>query len=573
MSEQDPVVQEIDVHINHALSKLILAQYPLRPTYKTYQKALRKNMKFKPIKNEMELDMCIPINNSSKEQTQKLTVRQKPIIKPNSAVGLLKGHNLYLTPLESIVKLTPSFDHIDQLAAEDAKLNEQVEVTIPEIKTVTKKFLSQKLKPAAPKKKEMWTPCDYRPSDHPYTSGQKRSMMNKTCGKGVKGCEFNKETYLNLLIPDEIDVVYTPPPLPCTVTGFGDLKKLCPAKQIQTILKNAKVISFKEISAFLPHVPSALLLTELENSGYLIQGHWVVNSKLMYPDDTKSPLTGVPADVMQKHRDFIMWAFSSYPLIKRENLMKIMKIPPEEVLDILKQVSYMKPYNGWKFKKDYDPVFDTTFQDIMLTQKKKWDDIIQRLYRSLHLKEHKENPVLQIRAELESNTPDTPLISDYKSNEIIQKLSLQNVLDAATLAEITVCLQQCIREASCFRDDVINVLMKYVPHEYCSQLLYEIGEEIGLVAYGVVDEKGSTKPVISFKQPGCLSDKFRMALLKLFSSEYRVTKSVMKESLQRELDCNFTSKAYQLLTANMCINVGQSKSGPWILKINEIIDI
>ena len=47
-------------------------------------------------------------------QTQKLSVHQRPLVKPNSAIGFLKNGKLHLCPLDSIVQMTPSFEHIDK---------------------------------------------------------------------------------------------------------------------------------------------------------------------------------------------------------------------------------------------------------------------------------------------------------------------------------------------------------------------------------------------------------------------------------------------------------------------------
>ena len=66
--EDDPVLHELDVYISKSLGKVLLAQYPLRPTYKPYQNAARESVKVRPVQSEVEVDMVIQNNPNKPKQ-------------------------------------------------------------------------------------------------------------------------------------------------------------------------------------------------------------------------------------------------------------------------------------------------------------------------------------------------------------------------------------------------------------------------------------------------------------------------------------------------------------------------
>lgn len=69
--EEDPVIHELDVYITKSLGKLVLAQYPLRPTYKPYKTAVREGFRVRPVQHEVEVDMKLQTNPSKPPQVSK----------------------------------------------------------------------------------------------------------------------------------------------------------------------------------------------------------------------------------------------------------------------------------------------------------------------------------------------------------------------------------------------------------------------------------------------------------------------------------------------------------------------
>ena len=69
-SDDDEVLHELDVYISSSLGKLLLAQYPLRPTYKPYQNAARESVRMRPVQCELEVDMKIQSNPNKPAQVK-----------------------------------------------------------------------------------------------------------------------------------------------------------------------------------------------------------------------------------------------------------------------------------------------------------------------------------------------------------------------------------------------------------------------------------------------------------------------------------------------------------------------
>eukprot|EP00116_Pleurobrachia_bachei_P007324 sb/3467586/ len=264
----DEVVHEIDVFVMHGLGKLLLTQYPLRPTYKGYTN--RENVRVKPVNRELELEMKLQSTPNQPQQTQKLSVHQRPLIKPNSAIGFLKSRKLHLCPLDSVIQMTPSFDHIDKKVAEEAKLNTKVEK--PEaaaVQSVTRRVMrveTDREKTArlasynnieTERQKESWIPCDYRPLDHPYTQGCRRSIMRD--GTQPPLDTLSREDYMKLLIPRTVG------------DGATEQARLPAATQVEQLLKNAHVLSEREVCDALPGLEPEVVEAELMKCGHLIQ--------------------------------------------------------------------------------------------------------------------------------------------------------------------------------------------------------------------------------------------------------------------------------------------------------------
>lgn len=55
------------------------------------------------------------------------------------------------------------------------------------------------------------------------------------------------------------------------------------------------------------------LLKTLPKVAVLVQGNWIVKSEILYPQGTFSGVSGVPADIMCRARDYVVsnWVFKN----------------------------------------------------------------------------------------------------------------------------------------------------------------------------------------------------------------------------------------------------------------------
>lgn len=579
--EEDPVIHELDVYITKSLGKLVLAQYPLRPTYKPYKTAVREGFRVRPVQHEVEVDMKLQTNPSKPPQVQKLRVSQRPLLKPHSAIGLLKGRELHLTPLDSVLQLIPSFDHIDKRVAEDAKLNEKESDSAPQTQSLTRKFtkvesdrdkalrLSSFESVQQERCKESWVPCDYRPPEHPYTAGQKRAMLNKRDKKGVTGSEVKKSVYLDMLLPRNTSNQYSD----STLVGLRDLPNLAPSAQVEALMKNANVLSFNEICDTLPLLPASQILGDLQNCAHLVQGNWVVASKLVYPKGSKSKQTGVPADLMLRHRDFILYCFVNNCVVMGRHLQTICKIPPVEVEEILKQISVFTAHEGWTFKRPTCPEFAIQHPTVDQSQKTSWNDTYNELYSSLHLKSHRSNPLVEKQRGATEKIPgavstDLTSISKETASEIVEKLQLSGVVDPGTLLELGTIFRELIGQGAVLVRVVERYMSQHLPEQYCKALLNEMCAALRICYISVLTQEGEKEEALGYEKIGTISDKYRRVIFSLFESRYQISKSELRDAIHQQLQTSVTNKEYNSITSVLCDSPTSYKSGHWILKVN-----
>lgn len=117
----------------------------------------------------------------------------------------------------------------------------------------------------------------------------------------VADLNLNCEDYLKYLIdPEAVDESTSGASKRC-------LKSMNLADQIRTILKEARLLQFRHLLSLLPSpVDVQIVLMSIQNVATLVRGNWVVRSDIIYPKETFSAISGVPADVMVRSRDYVV---------------------------------------------------------------------------------------------------------------------------------------------------------------------------------------------------------------------------------------------------------------------------
>nr|XP_019922586.2 DNA-directed RNA polymerase III subunit RPC5 isoform X1 [Crassostrea gigas] len=438
--EEDPVVHEVDVFLSKSLAaNLYLLQYPVRPERMTYDDIDIQTARVKPVQQKLELECAlntrsdhyarskgeqIALNvdgafggnpadsfySSDKMDKQVLTSFSTGEKSGRYAVGIFKDGELHLTPLHAIVQMRPSFSYLDRA---DQKIKTDVgpagdggessQDEEEEVKPVTVKFAHQESEEAKARRmasfdylqkkqqEETWQQLEY----NNINSGRAESRrLQLYAGKADELSEFQLQPgeYLQALMPETDAEQEEKPAMPSNVLSLIQLRTMPLHDQVKTLLTNAKVIRFSQLLALLPQgIEATGVLRSLQQVAVLVQGCWVVKSEILYPKEATSPHSGVSADHLCRGRDYVMWRFTQSRHVTRKDIASIVKLPAEDVKEILEQISRIRVNCGWEFLFSYDSEFTSRYGDIVQRQKMLWDAKYQGLAKQLKIpKEHEK---------------------------------------------------------------------------------------------------------------------------------------------------------------------------------------
>lgn len=104
----------------------------------------------------------------------------------------------------------------------------------------------------------------------------------------------------------------------------------------------------------------------------MIHGNWVVQSEFIYPPDTVSSINGVPAELMCRARDYILYQFYRNEFIDRKKISTITQIPPDEVKELLLTISKWDGKNGWQLLQAPNLRFEQKYPELKQRQDVFW---------------------------------------------------------------------------------------------------------------------------------------------------------------------------------------------------------
>ncbi|XP_058013635.1 DNA-directed RNA polymerase III subunit RPC5 isoform X2 [Ahaetulla prasina] len=326
------------------------------------------------------------------------------------AAAIYKRGELHLTPLHGILQMRPSFAYLDKADAkyrEREAANEHGDSSQDEaeedVKQITVRFSRPESEQARQRRvqsyeflqkrqaEEHWVHLHYyglkdSRSEHErqYLFSQGHSMAGNT--ELIK----SPSEYLMMLVPPSIEEEKEKPVAPSNVLPMAQLRTLPLADQIKILMKNVKVIAFASLMSLLASgTDPTAVLRSIQQVALLVQGNWVVKSDILYPKDTSSPHSGVPAEVLCRGRDFVIWKFTQDQWVVRKEVAAVTKLGPEDVKDFLEHVSFLRINRGWEFKLRYDEDFVKKHPDVVQRQKMLWMGIQAKLEKVYNLsKEH-----------------------------------------------------------------------------------------------------------------------------------------------------------------------------------------
>ncbi|MGH0161894.1 UNVERIFIED_CONTAM: hypothetical protein FKN15_042039 [Acipenser sinensis] len=164
----------------------------------------------------------------------------------------------------------------------------------------------------------------------------------------------------------------------------------------QILVPVMKVMPFANLMSYLsPGTDSTAVLRCIQQVAMLVQGNWVIKSDVLYPKDSCSPHSGVPAEVLCRGRDYVMWKFTQERWVERKAVAAVVKLPPEDVKDFMEQMSVTRINRGWEFLLPHDGEFIKKHPDVAQRQHMLWMGIQAKLEKVFKLSKEDMMPKKQ----------------------------------------------------------------------------------------------------------------------------------------------------------------------------------
>lgn len=426
--DDDPIIQEIDVYLAKSLAdKLYLFQYPVRPASMTYDDVTHLSAKIKPKQQKVEVEMAvntmspnycrskgeqIALNvdgiNSDDTNTYSTKMMDKQTFSSiqattNSsryAAAVFRRGELHLTPLHGILQMRPSFSYLDQAdskhrereAANEGGDSSQDEAE-DEIKQITVRFSRPESEQARQRRIQSYEFLQKRQAEEPWvhlhyygvkdgrSEHERQYLFCQSMGM-TENTELVKmpREYLAMLMPPVAEEKIVQPAGPSNVLSMAQLRTLPLGEQVRTLMRNVKVMPFANLMGLLSSgTDSTAVLRCVQQVAMLVQGNWVVKSDVLYPKNSYSSFSGVPAEVLCRGRDYVMWRFTQERSVMRKEIAAVIKLPPEDVKDFLEQMSVSRVNRGWEFLLPTDTEFVRKHPDVAQRQHMLWLGIQTKL--------------------------------------------------------------------------------------------------------------------------------------------------------------------------------------------------
>ncbi|KAJ4920102.1 hypothetical protein JOQ06_022334 [Pogonophryne albipinna] len=426
--DDDPIIEEIDVYLAKSLAdKLYLFQYPVRPSNMTYDDVNHLSARIKPKQQKVELEMAMDTNSpnycrskgeqialnvdgTTYEETntysakimdkQTFTSIQATTNTSRYAAAVFRKGELHVTPLSGILQMRPSFTYLDKAdtktrereAANEGGDSSQDEAE-EDVKAITVRFARPESEQARQRRIQSYDFLQRKQAEEPWAhlhyhgvkdghSEHERQYLFCQSVDASENSELVKtpKEYLAMLMPPIAEEKLVKPVGPSNVLSMAQLRTLPLGEQVKTLMKNVKVMPFANLMGLLASgTDSTAALRCIQQVALLVQGNWVVKSDVLYPKNTCSPHSGVPAEVLCRGRDFVMWRFTLERSVLRKEIASIIKLPPEDVKEFLEHVAVPRVNRGWEFLLPTDVEFVKKHTDIAHRQHMLWLGIQSKL--------------------------------------------------------------------------------------------------------------------------------------------------------------------------------------------------
>uniref|UniRef100_A0A672Q598 DNA-directed RNA polymerase III subunit RPC5-like n=1 Tax=Sinocyclocheilus grahami TaxID=75366 RepID=A0A672Q598_SINGR len=394
--------------------------YPVRPASMSYDNAAHLAARIKPKQQKVELEVAMDtmspnycrskgeqialnVDGTSSEDPSVYSMKmmdkqtfssiQATTNTSRFAAAVFHKGELHLTPLQGVLQMRPSFSYLDKAdtkhrereAANEAGDSSQDEAE-EDVKQITVRFSRPESEQARQRRIQSYEFLQKKQAEEPWVhlhyhgikdgrSEHERQYLYCQAMDATENTELVKTPceYLAMLMPPLAEEKVIKPMGPSNVLSMAQLRTLPLGEQVRTLMKNVKVMPFANLMGLLASgTDSTAVLRCIQQVALLVQGNWVVKSDVLCPKNTCSSHSGVPAEVLCRGRDFVMWRFTLERTLMRKEVAAIIKLPPEDVKDFLEQMSVPRLNRGWEFLLPTDHDFIRKHPDVAQRQQMLW---------------------------------------------------------------------------------------------------------------------------------------------------------------------------------------------------------
>uniref|UniRef100_A0A671Q285 DNA-directed RNA polymerase III subunit RPC5 C-terminal domain-containing protein n=1 Tax=Sinocyclocheilus anshuiensis TaxID=1608454 RepID=A0A671Q285_9TELE len=479
--DDDPIIQEVDLHnlCSHCFEHFPL-QYPVRPASMSYENVTHLAARIKPKQQKVELEVAMDtmspnycgskgeqialnVDGTSSEDSNVYSTKmmdkqtfssiQATTNTSRYAAAVFHKGELHLTPLQGILQMRPSFTYLDKAdtkhrereAANEAGDSSQDEAE-EDVKQITVRFSRPESEQARQRRIQSYEFLQKKQAEEPWVhlhyhgvkdgrSEHERQYLYCQAMDTAENTELVKtpREYLSMLMPPLAEEKVAKPMGPSNVLSMAQLRTLPLGEQVKMLMKNVKVMPFANLMGLLASgTDSTAVLRCIQQVALLVQGNWVVKSDVLYPKNTCSSHSGVPAEVLCRGRDFVMWRFTSERTLMRKEVAAIIKLPPEDVKDLLEQMSVPRLNRGWEFLLPTDHDFVRKHPDVAQRQHMLWLGIQSKLEKVFNFSKDDFVPKKDAQMEPVHISGDQRL-KTAKENARENQSAMQRELDARRL--------------------------------------------------------------------------------------------------------------------------------------------
>lgn len=317
------------------------------------------------------------------------------------AVGVLRNNELHLTPLSNIIQLRPNYTYVDSRAAKvAAEMSSNAGADSSEgeddTRPVSVRFKPHESEDALARRmasyeyhqqqvdEESWIPVQHFPVGSDESEMERWQLFVDQAETRSNEFYMSPADYQKQLISKmENEVSCSVTSLPNSVLSLAALKTMTFTDRIRALMRSVRAIRFTELLAVLKSLiePSSSLdalevLRHLQQYALLIQGCWVVKSDILYTRDSTSELTGTPADVLCRARDFVLWHFEQgHSISRKEIATATVRLATEDEREILDKIARRSATGrSWEFRMERDTEFlnDERYRQVIKRQENLW---------------------------------------------------------------------------------------------------------------------------------------------------------------------------------------------------------